>query len=469
MGEEQAEPVSDKGAEGDSEAEALATLALADVGAEVAGFIAGIDSLLTSVGPVMFGLQATERDAADRFRDYAKKYGAVTEEDDKGTAYRFLPPYDARAGRLSKKVGQADTAVALVPRIFVLALVGQFDAFLGRLLRAMFLMRPEMMANSERTLTLAQLLDVGSVEGAAEYILDKEIETVLRKSRTEQFSWMESKFDVKLRSGLDSWPTLIEVTERRNLFAHTDGVVSEQYLAVCRNNGVSVDGTCTKGTELEVTPEYFRNVHACHFEVGVKLSQVLWRKLCPDQVDGADSNLVDVTFELIVDNRLDLARELLDFALSKPMKHGSAQSRLILTVNRAQAYKWSEDESRCREIIDAEDWSACGPEFRLAVSVLRDDFAGAASLMRSIGASGSPTKTDYQEWPLFKEFRKSSEFLDVYEQVFDEPFVHIEKTVRDDEDQRRKNAFERLREMMEREAAAEEDDPTDGGEAPGRA
>ncbi len=41
--------------------------------------------------------------------------------------------------------------------------------------------------------------------------------------------------------------------------------------------------------------------------------------------------------------------------------------------------------------------------------------------------SDLPEKSDYQEWPLFKEFRTTLEFLTVYEEVFGEKFV-VEST-----------------------------------------
>ena len=452
----------------DEPAEAMPEAAPAvepDIGYEVAQFVTSVDALLTSLGPVMFSLQADERESAQRFRDYAEKYGEITHEDDSGFSCRFEPPYDIRSGRLSKRIRRAETAAELVPRVFVLALVSQFDAFLGRLLRAAFLMRPELIASSERTLTLAQILEAGSVEAATDIILDKEIETALRKSRKEQFEWMEKKFDVPLRKGLESWATLIEVTERRNLFAHTNGVVSGQYLLVCRDNGVVIKDDCVKGAELEVTPDYFREAWACHYEIGVKLAQVLWRKLRPDQVDGADTNLVNVTYELIVDNRLDLAKELLDFACTPAMKPGSAETRYVHILNRAQAYKWSDDADECRRIVEAEDWSACEPKYRLAVAVLLDDFADAAKWMKTIGSEGTLTQSDYQEWPLFKEFRKTAEFTDTYKDVFGEPFVHIEKLLADDEDQRRRQSFEDLRKFLDREAQEEDSDASSDDDA----
>lgn len=422
-----------------------------DIAKEVDIFVQHIDSLVSTLPRVMLTISLAEEEADDQFQTYAEKYGEVVEKDTDRTKYVFRPPYDVRASLLGRKMKQADVSRNVTPRVFVLALLSQFDAFLGRLLRVLFLLRPELMATSERSLTLAQLLDLGTIEGATEFLLEKEIETVLRKSHVEQFNWMEGKFSVKLREGLDSWPGFVELTERRNLFAHSNGIVSDQYLAVCRSNAVQLADNCIRGVELSVDPEYFKCAYRCIYEIGIKLAQVLWRKLRPDQMDQADHNLISVTYDLLVAGKFRLACNLLDFACLTLKKHASEHSRLMLCVNRAQAYKWNKDEDKCRSIIDSEDWSACGPEFRLGIAVLKDDFETAAEIMQSMGPKGPLEKVDYQEWPLFKDFRNSDLFATSYQEVFEEPFVHIEKVLTAAEKDRRRKALEKLRSMVEEE------------------
>lgn len=423
-----------------------------DMASEVNLFVQHIDSLVASLPGVMFTIVHAEQDADDRFRRYADKYGKVIEHTDNRIGYTFGHPYDARATLLSNKIRQAAVANDIIPKVFVLALVSQFDAFLGRLLRVLFLLRPELITSSERTLTLSQLLELGTIESATEYLLEKEIESVLRKSHVEQFSWMENKFSMKLRIGLDSWPVFVELTERRNLFAHANGIVSDQYIAVCKSNGVDLPDDCSRGKELVVTPEYFQCAYACVYEIGVKLSQVLWRKLKPDQLEEADDNLTEVTFDLLVAGKFKLACRLLDFACTTLKKHGSEQSRLMMTINRAQAYKWAGDSKKCRSILDEEDWSACGPQFHLAVAVLEDAHEKAAELMRSIGPNGVMKETQYQDWPLFREFRKTDAFALAYKEVFGRSFVHIEKILKADEKERRRTVLEKLRQALEQEA-----------------
>ena len=47
--------------------------------------------------------------------------------------------------------------------------------------------------------------------------------------------------------------------------------------------------------------------------------------------------------------------------------------------------------------------------------------------MKSIGKGkdDSPDITDYRGWPLFKEFRKTPEFLTLFEEIFGEPLNRV--------------------------------------------
>jgi hypothetical protein len=424
------------------------TPALPRIDEDVSLFVREINSLVNTLPPAMFTIAAVLRDANDRLLHYADKYGTLSGEDKRERAYVFKPPYDAHAVRLRTQIDNVTTANTLVPRVFVLALVGQFDAFVGRLLRDVFLLQPKVFMTSDKTVTLAEILDLGSLELATEHLLDKEIESVIRKSHSEQFVWMENKFNIELRKDLSSWPIFVEITERRNLYAHTNGVVSDQYLMACRKHGVILPSDCTKGTTLSLTPEYFQDAYECIFEIGIKLSQVLWRKLRPDQTSDADKCLTKTTFDLLVAGKYNLACVLLDFACEVLKKYSSDESRRVYTINRAQAYKWANNEDKCQSILSGEDWSACGLNFKLAVAVLRNDYNEAASLMRVIGVNGAPHETDYHEWPLFKEFRKTDEFAASYEEVYSKPFVHIERAMRKDETTRIRNSLITLMESI---------------------
>ena len=106
---------------------------------------------------------------------------------------------------LEKKVAQTKIAQRVVPATFLVSLVGQYDAFLGRLVSALFRRKPELLKASEHPLSFSQLSEFGSIEAARDFILENEAEALLRKSYAEQFEWLESEFDIELHSSLPVW------------------------------------------------------------------------------------------------------------------------------------------------------------------------------------------------------------------------------------------------------------------------
>jgi hypothetical protein len=334
--------------------------------------------------------------------------------------------HEHRFAALNRRARRTSTAHAIVPRSFLVSLVSQYDAFLGSLVRAILSSRHEMLRASGLMLSFSQLSEFNSIGAARDYILEKEVENLLRKSHVEQFDWLEEKFGLKLREGLPVWPRFIEVTERRNLFVHCDGVASSQYFKVCRENKVVVEEGIALGSRLRVSPRYFESAYRAVFEIGVKLAHVLWRKTHPEDLNTADRNLMEVTYETLRDEEYELAITLLEFAGTTLKKHCDDESRRIFLVNLAQAHKWTGNSGKTAEIMSKEDWTAVSDKFKIAKAVLDDDFDGAAKLMGKIGAEGDVPKAGYRDWPLFKEFRKSAVFQETFLRVFGEPAVRVE-------------------------------------------
>lgn len=171
------------------------------------------------------------------------------------------------------------------------------------------------------------------------------------------------------------------------------------------------------GTTLDARREYLINAYKCLFEIGVKLSQVLWRKLKPDEIADADNALISITFELLVLEKFDLASRLLEFSTKLP-RHSTEVEKRVFLINLAQSYKFTDRKEKCLSTLSTIDWSACSDNFAVCVAVLKDDFDEAAKLMKKIGTDGLIKRHEYIDWPIFRDFRKSTEFSTVYREIF---------------------------------------------------
>lgn len=357
------------------------------------------------------------------FEGLRDAYGSIIREQDSIQTIEFPIKYRSLANNVSERIGHLRTALEdFLPKNFVISLVSQYDAFLGQLLTALFQLRPETLDESEKKLSYGELISFESLAHARNFLVEKEVEAVLRDSHSKQFEWMERKFSLKLREGLEAWPHFIELTERRNLFTHTDGTVSTQYLSACKAAGVQGLDELQPGTKLGADAKYFRESYSILLEIGIKLAHVFWRKMAPGQRERADSHLNYVAYEFLRRGRNRLAAHLLDFATETLKKHHSERIRRMMVVNRAQAYKFSNRKEQAIAILDKEDWSVTGDEFTICTAIIRDDVEAAINAMKRLGTSDRVGKEGYIDWPVFKEFRKLNAFKETYREIFGEEF-----------------------------------------------
>jgi hypothetical protein len=278
-----------------------------DIGDEIDLFVNQIDALAETLPLATVAIQGVRTTSSQQLSKFLSEECTAVSREGKTTTYGFQGSQYLKFQRFQRRVQKAELAQILVPRGLLVALVSQFDAYVGGLIRQLFMAKPEILDSSGKQLTLAQLSEFGSIEAAKEYVIDKEIESVLRESHNDQFDWLESKFNIPLRKDLPAWPVFIELTERRNLFVHTNGVVSRQYLEVCRKHSCQLPTVVGLGHQLPLPREYFTAAYDCLLEIGVKLGQVLWRKVQPADTKFADGNLTRVTYTLITEGRYQLA------------------------------------------------------------------------------------------------------------------------------------------------------------------
>lgn len=395
-------------------------------------FIDKISSLHEILPTFQVVLKASKSLATLKKRKFLRDNGEVLEEDEKKIKYKLSDMNSRKVYRMDKNRNRMNIASTIIPDKFLISYVSDYDAFIGGLIREMLINKPELMNADDKILAFSILKNLNSINDAFEYLVSKEIESVLRKSHSEQFRWLENICNVKLNKDLDSWGTFVELTERRNLLVHADGIVSSQYIENCKKVDSSMAKGFNLGDKAEVSKEYLDTSYYCLYEIAVKLTQVIWRKLFPNDINNADISLINITFSLLHDEEYILAQELLNFGVNVIRNHSNDALRRNLVINYAQSYYHTNNKKKCIEILNKEDWSSCADNFKLCNEVLRENYNKASDIMLNIGNKGSITEADYLDWPIFKNFKKSEEFTESFKSIFNkEPFIETEELDKD--------------------------------------
>jgi hypothetical protein len=318
---------------------------------------------------------------------------------------------DNRVDESLQGLSKVTSAKELISRSFVVTLVSQFDAYFANLVRALYQIRPDILNLYAKTISYSELVELGDAGAVEHRLIDGEIESLLRSSHNDQFKWLETKFEIRLREADATWEKFIELTERRNLFVHANARVTSQYLRVCKNNKVSLPETCCLGARLPAPKEYIEASYSLLAEIGVKLGIILWKKAAPQEQSQADAHLSAVTLNLIKSEKYALAKTILEsFLFSIPAGNRTESISRTMVINLAQCLKRLGQEQDCRDLVKRFDWSATSPLYNLCIAVPNDDFAASKKLMRIALHAEAINKRDVETWPLFREFRKSREY-----------------------------------------------------------
>ena len=321
---------------------------------------------------------------------------------------------------------RTERALTLVPQSYLVSLVSLYDQFYAGLIKLIYRIDPDKLKENKKPFTYKDLCEYQNVQEVKVVIVDETIEDRLRDSHVKQFEWLAGAMGLNTLKGFKEWPDFVELTERRNLFVHSDGVVSQQYINVCKSeNAYKAD--VKKGSQLKVDKEYFEKAFKTLYVVGIKLTQMLchtvYDKQYPNEYSDMDRLLINNIYELIAEELYDVAISVSEFAHNDHYmkdKHNGHDKCFIL-LNYAQAYKWSGRNDECQNLLAEADCTTWKDELLIPKLTLEGEFDQVYAKMRTVGkGSDILTAESYRQWPIFKEIRKEEVFVNLFKEIFEE-------------------------------------------------
>lgn len=382
-------------------------------------FFMDVESIKTSRPLVLALLNQAVKNAGREYNQYLDEFGEKIKTEATITTYRLVGKAAFRARKKDHTLKKATRSQDIISRGSLISLVSQYDSFLGNLLKVIYEAKPEVLQALTEPISYSQLVKFESISDAANFLIEKEVDRIIRKSHAEQIKSLGDTISVKIEPRDQLWKDFIEITERRNLFVHCDGEISAQYLEVCDRHK-SNTGECLKGDKLAVSSAYFSKAVEVLLEMGMCLAHTAWRKLKIEEVEFADESLNQLCLDLLINGEYRLAANLLDYACCILKKWSGDNYRRIFIINRAQAHKWLGNSDRCVEILSKEDWTSCSPRFHICIETLNGNFDEAVALMLTLKDDPMLTSEAYRSWPIFNELRNYESFKQRFFELFGE-------------------------------------------------
>jgi len=226
----------------------------------------------------------------------------------------------------------------------------------------------------------------------------------------DQKRFLKEYLSLDLSESIVNWDIINEAVERRNVIIHNECVVNRRYLRSVEPTVIPEGKRLKEGNRVTVDREYFTKVHEEIFTAGVLIAQGCWRKWQKEELEEADTSLINTMYRQLQKEKWHLA-EKLGYA-SKYMETKDVGNRRTIEINYCQALKWQGKEAELQKGISAIDESSLSPKFKACHAALRgnrDDFYKYAEQAVMIDEIDNEA---FDEWPLFRELRQDAEYKD---------------------------------------------------------
>ena len=319
-------------------------------------------------------------------------------------------------------IEEIDQGMKVLPSSLLLSIVATFDSIIGDFLKDLITRDPASIDFGDKSFSYRELFKTKEIETLKNNIIDDEVNRLLRDSHKEQVRYIEKLSQTEIINHHERWRNFYEVFERRNQYAHANGVATRAYLEKLKREKYPSEDIAI-GSRLELSTSYLHKAVDYLIEFGTLLSFVIWRK-GSDDPNPAFGALSDASYFYITKKRTKLAAWLLDFALHKQSRKGVEEMRVRqMYVNLANALRKKDKKEDSEKVLAELDWSATSIDFRICIASIREDVEEVIRLLPAAAASEDISIDAIRNWPVFDWVRSNDKFRDKFFEVFGEQLI----------------------------------------------
>lgn len=305
----------------------------------------------------------------------------------------------------------------LLRRGALTTLISFFEALVADLIRAYYSRHPAALPSGHQ-LTLEDLRTLNSVEDAEQFVTSGEVDKVLRDSFEKQLEYFSKQLKVDLSPLETELGRMKEIFQRRNVIVHNGGVANRQYLSKVPSDLITSDGV-KEGDQLYVDEAYLANATDAVYVSGLVLVQQCWRKWDKGDkasIEAADKLAVNELYGSLLEHRFELATRLAQYTNKAPYVYDN--QRRMAVINYAIALRELGRTNEMNSVLDEQDWSACAPQFKVALCALTGNEDEFYNILPKAVAADEFTKYDLENWPLFANLRGTQRFNEAVRECF---------------------------------------------------
>jgi hypothetical protein len=304
---------------------------------------------------------------------------------------------------------RASSRPARLPLIYsalLISAVSNFEVLVAGAIREFLKFKPGALKSEDAKYSLAEIEAFDTLQEFREFCAERYADGILRRSFEDWMAW----FQRFLKIGIDEithQPIVVrEIFQRRHLFVHNGGRVSQLYLSKLPelNNPPSL------GEQLTIELGYITIAIDALAVAGTLLIALVVRQLVPPEPLKCpmEKYVEEKIYEALFEGRYQM---VIDLATSLISDCPEDYLRLVMTVDCWIARKKLHGIETIRTEVEAWQIDSLEPRFRLAKMALQDKNEEAWNFGRSLVQRGDLDETSWSRWPLLIDVRKYGEQL----------------------------------------------------------
>lgn len=288
--------------------------------------------------------------------------------------------------------------------------IASFEFLLAGLYAYHQLQHPKQLETDEKEFSLAELVEIGSIQEAQQAIAERRVEAFMSKRLDEWSTWSERLLGPSFDAlSLDA-AHLNEMFQRRHIIVHSGGKVDRRYLQRVELSDEPPD----IGDELPVSDEYLYAALDELEVLGYALFAVARSKWQSESAAEAAGELNGRILDLMQADRWAPARKLAEVGGTLEQVDSI---RWVIQVNLWISAKRLDEFEDCKQDVESWDVTALADKFKLAKACLLGHRDSAFELLASTLKGADVIPGEAWDWPLLDGMRDDERFAQAFAEV----------------------------------------------------
>lgn len=286
-------------------------------------------------------------------------------------------------------------------RSALMSLVVYFEGMVSDVFKFLINKNPDSITNSKQ-LTFKEIKELGSMESAVEYLIEREIESITRGDYNDWCTQLKNKFKLNLKNIDEHKNTIIEIIKRRNLFVHNNGYVNNIYI---KSVDESLIKEIKKGDVLEVDINYIKEAIKILKKVGNDILIELLKKNDKKSVFYWDYYF-NVGYNELLDGNYFNSTKIFEALCDD--KNRKNEDILRATANLLLSKKLDNNYDEVKHEINQIDITALQDDFKIVFLLIKEEKDEALKILKR-AYPNYINRSNIETWPVFKDIRNDKE------------------------------------------------------------